>query len=42
VFTSNRGENTVGIFAAGHEEALTKVTVGVKPNGLAYDPGRGL
>lgn len=40
VFTSNRGENTVGIFAAGHEEALTKVTVGVKPNGLAYDPGR--
>lgn len=42
VFTSNRGENTVGIFPAGHEEALTKVTVGVKPNGLAYDPGRGL
>jgi DNA-binding beta-propeller fold protein YncE len=42
VFTSNRGENTVGIFAAGHEEALTKVAVGVKPNGLAYDPGRGL
>lgn len=42
VFTSNRGENTVGIFAAGHEEALTKVRVGVKPNGLAYDPGRGL
>ncbi len=42
VFTSNRGENTVGIFAAGHEDALTKVAVGVKPNGLAYDPGRGL
>ena len=42
VFTSNRGENTVGIFAAGHEEALTKVAVGVKPNGLAYDAGRGL
>jgi hypothetical protein len=42
VFTSNRGEHTVGIFAAGHEDALTKVTVGVKPNGLAYDPGRGL
>jgi DNA-binding beta-propeller fold protein YncE len=42
VFTSNRGENTVGIFAAGHEEALTKVPVGVKPNGLAYDAGRGL
>jgi DNA-binding beta-propeller fold protein YncE len=42
VFTSNRGENTVGIFTAGHEDALTKVAVGVKPNGLAYDPGRGL
>ena len=42
VFTSNRGENTVGLFAAGHEEALVKVTVGVRPNGLAYDPGRRL
>jgi DNA-binding beta-propeller fold protein YncE len=42
VFTSNRGENTVGIFPAGHEDALIKVPVGVKPNGLAYDPGRGL
>ena len=42
VFTSNRGENTVGIFSANHEEALAKVAVGVKPNGLAYDPGRGL
>jgi DNA-binding beta-propeller fold protein YncE len=42
VFTSNRGENTVGIFSAEHEDVLTKVTVGVKPNGLAYDSGRGL
>ena len=42
VFTSNRGENTVGIFAAGQEQAPTKVPVGVKPNGLAYDPGRSL
>ena len=42
VFTSNRGENTVGIFSADHEEALAKVAVGVKPNGLAYDPARGL
>jgi DNA-binding beta-propeller fold protein YncE len=42
VFTSNRGENTVGLFAAGQEEALTTVKVGVKPNGLAYDSGRGL
>jgi len=42
VFTSNRGENTVGLFSADHEEALAKVSVGVKPNGLAYDPARGL
>lgn len=39
VFTSNRGEDTVGIFtpSAG---AVEKIGVGLKPNGLAYDPGR--
>jgi DNA-binding beta-propeller fold protein YncE len=42
VFTSNRAENTVGIFSPDHEEALTKVKVGVAPNGLAYDAGRRL
>ena len=42
VFTSNRGENTVGIFASGAEAALVKVPVGLGPNGLAYDPGRRL
>lgn len=42
VFTSNRGDNTVGIFPADREDARAKVAVGVKPNGLAYDPGRGL
>jgi DNA-binding beta-propeller fold protein YncE len=42
VFTSNRGENTVGIFAPNAETALTKVPVGVGPNGLAYDPKRHL
>jgi len=42
VFTSNRGENTVGIFPADREAALAKVKVGFRPNGLAYDPGRGL
>src|SRR6266508_3889180 len=36
VFTSNRGENTVGIFSASREEAVAKVKVGVGPNGLAY------
>jgi DNA-binding beta-propeller fold protein YncE len=42
VFTSNRGENTVGIFAPDNEAGLAKVDVGIRPNGLAYDPGNGL
>jgi DNA-binding beta-propeller fold protein YncE len=42
VFTSNRGENTVGIFAPDNEAALEKVGVGIRPNGLAYDPGKDL
>ena len=42
VFTSNRAENTVGIFPPAHEEALVKVKVGLGPNGLAYDAGRSL
>jgi DNA-binding beta-propeller fold protein YncE len=62
VFTSNRGENTVGIFHMGGPDTVPhapqrsprpgeavapvgtlrveKVGVGVKPNGLAYDPRR--
>lgn len=42
VFTSNRAENTVGIFPPDQEEALVKVKVGLRPNGLAYDAGRRL
>jgi len=42
VFTSNRAENTVGIFSPSQEEALIKVKVGLRPNGLAYDAGRHL
>jgi len=42
VFTSNRGENTVGIFSPAHEAALVKVGVGQGPNGLAYDARRSL
>ena len=42
VFTSNRGENTVGIFSPAHEANMVKVAVGVRPNGLAYDPKRDL
>ncbi len=42
VFTSNRAENTVGIFREGEESGMTKVRVGVHPNGLAFAPSRGL
>src|SRR5262249_26037497 len=42
VFTSNRGENTVSVFAPGAERESFKIAVGVKPNGLAYDPARGI
>src|ERR1700682_4038627 len=38
VFTSNRGDNTIGIFSPDHEAGLAKVGVGVRPNGLAYAP----
>ncbi len=39
-FTSNRGEDTVSIFETGTEEMLGRIPVGVRPNGLAYDPRR--
>jgi DNA-binding beta-propeller fold protein YncE len=42
VFTSNRGENTVSVFAPGDEPNAFKIAVGVKPNGLAFDPARGI
>jgi DNA-binding beta-propeller fold protein YncE len=42
VFTSNRGEDTVGIFASDAEPALVKVGVGVRPNGLALAPDPGV
>lgn len=40
VFTSNRGESSVGILSPRSEDKVTKVAVGVRPNGLAYDPDR--
>jgi DNA-binding beta-propeller fold protein YncE len=40
VFTSNRGENTVGIMRAGQRGPVEKVAVGLRPNGLAHDGGR--
>lgn len=42
VFTSNRGENTVSMFAPGAEQEAIKFAVGVRPNGLAFDPSRGI
>ena len=42
VFTSNRGEDTVGIFNVEDEQNITKVKVGVRPNGLSFDAKRGL
>lgn len=42
VFTSNRGEDSVGIFAADRDDGVAKVDVGARPNGLAYDPDRGV
>ncbi len=41
VFTSNRGENTVSMFRPGGERDAIKIPVGVKPNGLSFDPTRG-
>src|ERR1700694_5761081 len=42
VFTSNRGENTVSVFAPGVKRNAFKIAVGVKPNGLAFDPAGGV
>jgi DNA-binding beta-propeller fold protein YncE len=39
IFTSNRGENTVGLFTADVPH-VEKIGVGIRPNGLAYDPRR--
>lgn len=40
-FTSNRGDDTVGLFRPGAEDSMIKVGVGVRPNGLAFDSSRG-
>jgi len=42
IITSNRAENTIGIFGPGPDPQVAKVAVGVRPNGLAYDPERRL
>ncbi len=42
VFTSNRGENSIGIFTPLDEQELVKIPVGIHPNGLSFDSKRGL
>jgi DNA-binding beta-propeller fold protein YncE len=42
VFTSNRGENSIGIFSPDTDTDVAKVSVGIRPNGMAYDPERHL
>jgi DNA-binding beta-propeller fold protein YncE len=40
VIASIRAENKVGIFALGPDPQVSKIAVGIRPNGLAYDHGR--
>ena len=40
IIASNRTENTIGIFSPGPDPQVSKVSVGVRPNGLAYDHAR--
>jgi DNA-binding beta-propeller fold protein YncE len=42
VFTSNRGANTISVFAPAADPQVRTFDVGVRPNGLAYDHGRQL
>ena len=42
VISSNRAENTIGIFAPGPDPEVLKIAVGLYPNGLAYDHERRL
>src|SRR5207253_1115914 len=42
LFTANRGENTISILSAGREQEMLRLFSGIRPNGLAFDPSRGL
>jgi len=42
VFSSNRGEDTIGVLPISDVQNVTKIKVGIRPNGLSIDPGRGL
>ncbi len=41
IIASARRENTIGVFGPGPGPAVRKAEVGVQPNGLAFDAGRG-
>ena len=41
IFTTNRGENTVSVFAPLDERNAFKIDVGIRPNGVAFDAERG-
>jgi len=40
IIASNRTANTIGLFGPGPAPSVRRIDVGMKPNGLAYDPGR--
>lgn len=40
--SSNRGADTIGVFAPGRDPVVRRLGVGVRPNGLAYDHRRQL
>jgi DNA-binding beta-propeller fold protein YncE len=40
IITSNRAENTIAIFSPDARAEVSKVAVGMRPNGLAYDHAR--
>jgi DNA-binding beta-propeller fold protein YncE len=42
ILSSNRGADTIGIFAPGQDPTVRRLGVGVRPNGLAYDHRRQL
>lgn len=42
IIASARAENTIGVFAPGPNPTVRKAAVGLRPNGLAFDHGRGL
>src|SRR5205814_8251342 len=42
LFTANRGENTISIFSVAREQEMVRLSSGIRPNGLAFDPSRGL